>query len=125
MKNVPQDMGLAPGTLIMPTGMKRPSFFGKPKERLRLEWYRLRARVFDFMRWVTKPIFVDEAYELNLPFSLFAYKFTIKPGLRGRPKFQRRKIVSEAVKLHSQMYTAFAEYVLPRQSDEASKDIRN
>lgn len=69
----------------------------------------------------SRAIFEDESYKLNSPLSLCVYKFTIKPGLRGRPKLHRWKIVPEAMKLHSQMYTAFAEYVLLHQSGEASE----
>lgn len=71
----------------------------------------------------SRDIFLDETYELNPPFSLFSYKFGIKPGLRGLPKLHRRKIVPEAMKLHSQMYTAFAEYVLSHQSGELLKAL--
>ena len=43
----------------MPTGSKKPSVFRKPKERLRLEWYRLKTRLRDVLRLVTKPSRLD------------------------------------------------------------------
>lgn len=39
---------------------------------------------------------------------LFSYKFLIKKG-KPRPKLERKKIGSNAQRLHKQMYTALAE----------------
>ncbi|KAI9875788.1 MAG: hypothetical protein M1830_007998 [Pleopsidium flavum] len=83
---MPTDMGLLPDTFIMPTGANKPSIFSTPRDRLKMEWRRIKSRVVDFG-------------------SLIAYKWIPKPRL----KLRRRQLAPTAVALHGQMYTAFAE----------------
>lgn len=35
-------------TFIMPTGANKPSFVKRPRQRARLEWFRLKKRIADF-----------------------------------------------------------------------------
>jgi len=37
-------------TFVMPTGANKPSIFSTPRDRLKMEWRRLRSRVVDFGR---------------------------------------------------------------------------
>jgi hypothetical protein len=41
------------GTFIMPTGANLPSLFVSPRQRLRLEYRRLKQHTQDFFRWVS------------------------------------------------------------------------
>jgi len=84
---VPLDMGLLPGTFIMPTGANKPSIFRDPSLRWKLEWHRLKTRFADLS-------------------SVLYYKYGLT---KPRPKIQLRKTAPTAVALHKQMYTAFAD----------------
>lgn len=87
-KEMPKDLGILPGTLIMPTGAKKPSFLLETRLRWNLEMRRLRTRFEDFR-------------------GILTYKF----GIKGKPypKFARRRIAPTATALHRQMCTAFVE----------------
>jgi protein MBA1 len=55
MKNIeqmPNDVGLIPGTFIMPTGSRLPSFTSNFSERFALEKYRLWLRVKEIFGYV-------------------------------------------------------------------------
>lgn len=92
----------------MPTGAKKPSILRKPKERLGLEWHRIKVRFRDIIGSIAELFVCKQGQELTLFLSLISYKFVTKPRLQ----LHRRKIIPEAMKLHSQMYTAFAKYVI-------------
>ena len=48
MKNeMPMDVGLLPGTFIMPSGNRLPSLVYSTKHRLQLEWKRAKERFAD------------------------------------------------------------------------------
>lgn len=49
---VPQDMGLLPGTFIRPMWSAMPSIFEQPRERLQMEWLWLRLSFGDFAGYV-------------------------------------------------------------------------
>ncbi|MCJ1367707.1 hypothetical protein MMC16_006841 [Acarospora aff. strigata] len=83
---IPTDLGLLTDTFIMPTGANKPSIFFTPRDRFKMEWRRIKARVVDFG-------------------SLLAFKWIPKPRL----KLRGRQLAPTAVALHRQMYTAFAE----------------
>ncbi|KAI9795482.1 MAG: hypothetical protein M1833_007012 [Piccolia ochrophora] len=106
LHDLPNDVGLLPGpskplsicifreshnltfagTFIMPGRRNRPSLVNAPRERLTLEWTRM------------KRMFLDLG-------SLLIYKSFTKPWL----KLRRRQVAPTAVALHQQMYTAFAD----------------
>ena len=73
----------------MPTGNNLPSLFRLPKQRLKLEWHRIKQRSKDYLRVLM--------YRHRAP----------KP----RPALGIRKIGPMAQAMHNQMYTAFAECV--------------
>ena len=75
----------------MPTGNNLPPLFRLPKQRLKLEWHRLKQRSKDFVRVLS--------YRQRAP----------KP----RPKLGIRQVGETALAMHEQMYTAFAECVAP------------
>jgi protein MBA1 len=55
MKNIeqmPNDVGLIPGTFIMPTGSRLPSFTAEFGKRFQLEKYRLWLRVKEIFGYV-------------------------------------------------------------------------
>lgn len=54
-KQAPNDLGMMLGTLIMPGADKRPSLFGAPVARTRLEVARLWKRVKDLARYACVP----------------------------------------------------------------------
>ncbi|KAL2866021.1 uncharacterized protein BJX67DRAFT_152350 [Aspergillus lucknowensis] len=82
---LPQDIGLLPGTFIRPLWRDLPSIFQQPNERLRFEWLWLKSGFQNFA-------------------SLVAYsKIQIK-GLPLRLR-ERRQVARE---LHKRMYSAFA-----------------
>ncbi|KAI4798264.1 hypothetical protein E4T44_11782 [Aureobasidium sp. EXF-8845] len=86
MKNIdqmPNDVGLIPGTFIMPTGNRLPSGFG---ERIKLERYRLWMRI--------KEIFGRH----------YMGYFHVSP----RADFQTAAVPSIAKSLYTDMYTAFS-----------------
>ncbi|KAI4790157.1 hypothetical protein E4T44_13154 [Aureobasidium sp. EXF-8845] len=86
MKNIdqmPNDVGLIPGTFIMPTGSRLPSDLGK---RVKLERYRLWLRV--------KEIFGRH----------YMGYFHVSP----RADFQTTAVPSIAKSLYTEMYTAFS-----------------
>ncbi|EAW21928.1 uncharacterized protein NFIA_070990 [Aspergillus fischeri NRRL 181] len=83
---LPQDIGLLPGTFIRPLWKDMPSIFQQPKERLQLEWLWLKNAVQNFL-------------------GLIAYSKWINKGLPLRLK-ERRQVARE---LHQRMYSAFAD----------------
>ncbi|KAF7173950.1 hypothetical protein CNMCM5623_006232 [Aspergillus felis] len=83
---LPQDIGLLPGTFIRPLWRDMPSIFQQPKERLQLEWLWLKNAVQNFL-------------------GLIAYSKWINKGLPLRLK-ERRQVARE---LHQRMYSAFAD----------------
>ncbi|TID17549.1 hypothetical protein E2P81_ATG08122 [Venturia nashicola] len=92
---IPDDMGLLPDTFIMPTGEKLPSLFSEPKFRLQLEWKRAKRRVQDLL----------SAY--------IAYKFQLYSSMPMKnrpatPQINIRTIKPAALRLHKQMYSAYA-----------------
>lgn len=84
--HIRNDMGLLPGTFVMPS--RKPSLFRTPKLRMRVEWYRLKKR-------------------LRALHGRVIYKYFLKG--RPWPNLRRRTIASEAQKLYKKMYTAFAD----------------
>ena len=45
----------------MPTGRNKPSFFRMPKERLNLEWYRIKSRAKDLVRYTGRLFFTGDS----------------------------------------------------------------
>lgn len=79
----------------MPTGKNLPSLFSEPKLRLNLEWKRTKSRIQDLL----------SAY--------LAYKLQIYSSMpmRDRPSMPQiniRTIKPAALRLHKQLYTAYA-----------------
>ncbi|KAL3472650.1 hypothetical protein BJX99DRAFT_235087 [Aspergillus californicus] len=83
---LPQDIGLLPGTFIKPSGKDLPSIFQQPKERLRFEWLWLKSWFQNFL-------------------GLFAYSKIQVKGLPLRLR-ERREVARE---YHQRMYSAFAD----------------
>lgn len=84
---VPDDLGLFAGTLIMPSGANLPSFFMSPWIRTRMEGGRIWKRAKDYL-------------------TVLAWKYML--GWR-KFKISRRKTAPTAVALHRQVYSAFAD----------------
>lgn len=72
----------------MPTGRRKPSILIEPRQRLKLEWHRVKTRF--------------EEYKGAL-----GYKFLTKR--KPRPKLGLRRVGPTAQAMYRQMYTAFAE----------------
>jgi len=53
-KKVPNDLGLMPGTLIMPGRALRPALWSRPVDRAKVEFRRAWKRVKDFVRYVSR-----------------------------------------------------------------------
>jgi len=85
--NIPNDMGLLPGTFVTPTLTNRPSLLSTPRARLKLEWARVKTHVMDYI-------------------GMLVFKITSK---KPRPKLRIRQTAPTALGLHRQMYTAFAD----------------
>ncbi|KAL3466786.1 hypothetical protein BJX64DRAFT_216713 [Aspergillus heterothallicus] len=83
---LPQDIGMLPGTFVRPLLRDLPSIFTHPKERLHFEWLWLKSGFQNFL-------------------SLF-YFSKMKGNSSPLLLKERRQI---ALKLHKQMYTAFAD----------------
>ncbi|RAL06408.1 uncharacterized protein BO80DRAFT_11752 [Aspergillus ibericus CBS 121593] len=83
--DLPQDIGLLPGTFIRPLWRDLPSIFHQPSERLHMEWLWIKSAFQNFI-------------------SLLAYCKWVNKGLPLRLK-ERRQV---ALSLHKSMYTAFA-----------------
>ncbi|KAL4973769.1 hypothetical protein BDW66DRAFT_141523 [Aspergillus desertorum] len=83
--DLPQDIGLLPGTFIKPLWRDMPSIFQQPKERLQFEWLWLKSWFQNFL-------------------GLVVYSKTDGRGLPLRLK-ERRQVARE---LHQRMYSAFA-----------------
>ncbi|KAE8328388.1 hypothetical protein BDV39DRAFT_192005 [Aspergillus sergii] len=82
---LPQDIGLLPGTYVRPLWRDMPSIFQQPQERLQLEWLWLKSGFQNFL-------------------GLVAYCKWFNSGLPLRLK-ERRQAARE---LHQRMYSAFA-----------------
>ncbi|KAL4906906.1 hypothetical protein BDW74DRAFT_129711 [Aspergillus multicolor] len=82
---MPQDIGLLPGTFIKPLWRNLPSIFQEPKVRLQYEWLWLKSWFQNFM-------------------GLVVYSKTEGKGLPLRLK-ERRLVARD---IHKQMYSAFA-----------------
>ncbi|KAK5133452.1 hypothetical protein LTR08_007694 [Meristemomyces frigidus] len=83
---IPDDMGLLPGTFIMPRGKNRPSWLRDFKGRWRMEkarWWQRAQEVF----------------------SAFMYRYVM---VRPSPRLHLRSITGIAKDLHRDMYTNFA-----------------
>ncbi|MCJ1473429.1 hypothetical protein MMC13_002080 [Lambiella insularis] len=63
----PIDLGLLPGTFVMPTGNKLPSILKSTLQRLKLEWHRFKIRVVDFGGWVPPSSPFDYPHRLLRP----------------------------------------------------------
>ncbi|KAF9888419.1 hypothetical protein FE257_008697 [Aspergillus nanangensis] len=83
---LPQDIGLLPGTYIRPQWRDMPSIFQQPTERLQLEWLWLKTGFQNFI-------------------GLLAYSKWLNKGLPLRLK-ERRQVAQD---LHQRMYAAFAD----------------
>ncbi|TIA66755.1 hypothetical protein D6C83_02248 [Aureobasidium pullulans] len=104
MKNIeqmPNDVGLIPGTFIMPSGDKLPSLFQEPGLRFKLEKYRIWLR--------TKEVFGRH----------YMGYFHVKP----RADFQTSKIPSVSKSLYTDMYTHFAQGNLSPISSQLCENI--
>ncbi|PYH98735.1 hypothetical protein BO71DRAFT_394898 [Aspergillus ellipticus CBS 707.79] len=83
--DLPQDIGLLPGTFIRPLWRDMPSLFAQPQERLRMEWLWIKSGFQNFL-------------------GLLAYCKWLNKGLPLRLK-ERRQVARD---LHQEMYSAFA-----------------
>ncbi|KAL2816909.1 hypothetical protein BJX63DRAFT_429963 [Aspergillus granulosus] len=83
---LPQDIGMLPGTFVRPLWRDLPSIFTHPKERLHFEWLWLKSGFQNFLSLV--------------------YFSKLKGNSKPLLLKERRQI---ALKLHKQMYTAFAD----------------
>ncbi|EHA20048.1 hypothetical protein CBS63078_7245 [Aspergillus niger] len=83
--DLPQDIGLLPGTFIRPLWRDMPSIFQQPSERLHMEWLWIKSAFQNFI-------------------GVLAYCKWLNKGLALRLK-ERRQIAAE---YHKKMYTAFA-----------------
>ncbi|KAE9989103.1 hypothetical protein EG328_000034 [Venturia inaequalis] len=92
---IPDDMGLLPDTFIMPTGKNLPSIFSEPKFRLQLAWKRTKRRFQDLL----------SAY---LAYKLQVYRGVPYRDRPDRPSINILTIKPAALRLHKQMYTAYA-----------------
>ncbi|PWY67499.1 hypothetical protein BO70DRAFT_166492 [Aspergillus heteromorphus CBS 117.55] len=84
--DLPQDIGLLPGTFIRPLWRDLPSIFTHPQERMRMEWLSVKSGFQNFL-------------------GLLAYCKWLNKGLPLRLK-ERRQV---ARALHREMYSAYAE----------------
>ncbi|PLB52357.1 hypothetical protein P170DRAFT_453761 [Aspergillus steynii IBT 23096] len=84
--DLPQDIGLLPGTVVRPLWRDMPSIFTQPSERLRMEWLWMKTSFQNFL-------------------GLLAYTKWLNKGLPLRLK-ERRQVARD---LHQQMYSAFAD----------------
>ncbi|KKK24901.1 hypothetical protein ARAM_000136 [Aspergillus rambellii] len=82
---LPQDIGLLPGTFIRPLWRDMPSIFQQPAERLKLEWLWVKTGFQNFL-------------------GLLAYSKWLNKGLPLRLK-ERRQVARD---FHQMMYSAFA-----------------
>lgn len=48
-ENIPDDIGLLPGTFVKPVVANMPSIFKTPKDRWRLEWMALKMNMQNFI----------------------------------------------------------------------------
>ncbi|KAK5113155.1 hypothetical protein LTR85_010973 [Meristemomyces frigidus] len=83
---IPDDIGLLPDTFIMPRGKNKPSWFGIPGGRWRMEKKRIKVRAQELL-------------------STMMYRFFM---VRPRPRLHMRSIPGIAKDLQKQMYTHFA-----------------
>ncbi|OAX82246.1 hypothetical protein ACJ72_03409 [Emergomyces africanus] len=86
-EDIPDDMGLLPGTFIRPLWRNMPSIFKYPKERLWMEWVSLRAKFQDFVGVLAYCKYLNRKNKLPL-------------------QLQARK--RAALNLYETMYTAYA-----------------
>lgn len=52
MHQLPNDIGLLPGTFVRPMWRDMPSIFQEPRDRLRMEWTWLKSVFQGYARWV-------------------------------------------------------------------------
>ncbi|ODM18417.1 hypothetical protein SI65_06288 [Aspergillus cristatus] len=83
---MPQDLGLLPGTFVRPLWRDMPSIFQLPRERMQLEW-----------------LWIKQAFQNFL--GILAYSKWLNKGLPLRLR-ERRQVACE---LYERMYTAYAE----------------
>ncbi|EYE96215.1 uncharacterized protein EURHEDRAFT_498305 [Aspergillus ruber CBS 135680] len=83
---MPQDLGLLPGTFVRPLWRDMPSVFQLPRERMQLEW-----------------LWIKQAFQNFL--GILAYSKWLNKGLPLRLR-ERRQVGCE---LYERMYTAYAE----------------
>jgi hypothetical protein len=110
----------------MPTGDGKPSLIQLPRERLRLEWKRAKLRLQDFVGYAPAPDAVGRMAEGGHPadawmvdYRLFSYKWLIVRKPNPRPKLALFSMGRVAQALHTQVFTAFAEYVVRARSKPA------
>lgn len=48
--DIPSDLGLLPGTYVRPSGKNLPSWFRRPKTRLKIEWKWIETKFKHFLR---------------------------------------------------------------------------
>ena len=64
--DLPQDIGLLPGTFIKPLWRDMPSIFQQPKERLHYEWLWLKSWFQNFLGWVSHRSFLSALHDWSL-----------------------------------------------------------
>ncbi|TQB69186.1 hypothetical protein MPDQ_002194 [Monascus purpureus] len=83
--DLPQDLGLLPGTFIRPLWRDMPSIFQQPRERLAIEWLSVKVAFQNFLGLI----------------------YYCKTGERGLPlNLKERRLIGR--ELHQRMYNAFA-----------------
>ncbi|GAB7362852.1 hypothetical protein MBLNU230_g3155t1 [Neophaeotheca triangularis] len=85
-EGLPDDLGILPGTFIMPPWSERPGMFQNPRGRWKLEKARAKARFWDAIA--------------NLVFKYV--------HVRPRPSLHTFQLPAIATKLHKSLYSAFA-----------------
>ncbi|KAK5164324.1 uncharacterized protein LTR77_010019 [Saxophila tyrrhenica] len=83
---IPDDLGLLPGTFIMPYGKNRPSWTSETRKRWEMEKERWKTRFMDF-------------------YALFSLRYWV---IRPRPRLEPLKLPRLARTLHQTMYSHFA-----------------
>lgn len=90
---MPSDVGIFDDTFITPSGSDLPSLFSNPHGLIKLQWWRLRYRLRDFVTCL--------AFKWASP--------SVKSWYNPVVKLNRSKIAPSAIALHQTMYTAFGD----------------
>lgn len=129
---IPDDMGLLPGTnfgitsqmlqraqltlatdtFIMPTGKNLPSLFREPRFRFQIEWRRVKRRFQDYL-------------SAFIAFKTQIYSSIPRGKRPARPKINLFTIKPAAIKLHKQMYTAYANGDAKALEDICADNVRD